>query len=77
MSALDRPAPPAGEEIHLPGPSLHPVLLTVGITLTLVGVTIAPVLVLAGVVLTVAVMAKWIAATRREMDELPREHAEP
>ena len=29
-------APPAGNEIHLPGPSLQPLLLTLGITATLV-----------------------------------------
>ena len=32
MSPLDPEIPPAGEEIHLPGGSLQPVLLTVGIT---------------------------------------------
>ena len=31
--------PPAGEEIHLPGPSLQPLLLTVGVTMLLIGVT--------------------------------------
>ena len=32
MSPLDPDVPPAGEEIHLPGPSIQPLLLTVGIT---------------------------------------------
>ena len=32
MSPLDRPVPPAGEDIHIPGPSIQPLLLTVGIT---------------------------------------------
>jgi len=36
-SPLERPAPPAGEEVHLPGGSLHPVLLTLGITVALIG----------------------------------------
>ena len=39
MSPLDPEVPPAGEEIHLPGPSLQPLLLTVGITIALIGVT--------------------------------------
>ena len=30
MSPLDRPVPPAGEEIHIPGPSIQPVLLAAG-----------------------------------------------
>ena len=31
MSPLDPEVPPAGEEIHLPGPSLQPLLLTIGL----------------------------------------------
>ena len=32
MSPVDRPVPPAGEEIHLPGGSAQPLLLAIGIT---------------------------------------------
>ena len=74
MSPLDRPVPPAGEEIHLPGGSLQPVLLTLGITLALIGVTVSMVLVIAGAVLSVAVIARWIMDARREIEELPLEH---
>ena len=34
-----RRAGPAGEEIHLPGPSIQPLLLAIGITVALLGVT--------------------------------------
>ena len=44
MSPLDPEVPPAGEEIHLPGPSLQPLLLTVGLTVALIGVTTSPVI---------------------------------
>ena len=42
MTEIDRehPAPPAGEEIHLPGPSLIPILSAAGITLAVIGTTI-------------------------------------
>jgi len=73
-SPLERPAPPAGEEVHLPGGSLHPVLLTLGITVALVGVTFSIVLVIAGSVLSLVVIAQWIAGARREMDSLPVHH---
>jgi hypothetical protein len=76
VSPLDRETPPAGEEIHLPGPSLQPLLLTVGITAALVGVTISIFLVIAGGILTVAVIARWITDTRRDVAELPLEHHE-
>jgi hypothetical protein len=74
LSPLDPEIPPAGEEIHLPGPSLHPLLLTVGITLALLGTTIYFPFVIAGVILSVWVVVAWIRSTRREMDELPLDH---
>lgn len=73
MSELDRPAPPAGEEIHLPGASIQPLLLTVGITMTLLGVTLGNFILFSGIVLTVWVTARWIADTRREMSHLPED----
>jgi hypothetical protein len=74
MSDLERGVPPAGEEIHLPGPTLQPVLLTVGITMALLGATTSIVLVIVGGVLSIAVIARWIADTRRDIGELPAEH---
>jgi hypothetical protein len=74
MSPVDPEVAPAGEEIHLPGPSLLPVLLTVGITVALLGVTTGWVLWVPGVLLSLAVVVRWIADTRREIDELPLDH---
>jgi len=71
MSPLDPQIPPAGEEIHLPGPSLLPLLTTVGITLALVGITFNLVLVIAGSLLTLVCIVRWIGDTRRDIDELP------
>jgi hypothetical protein len=66
--------PPVGEEIHLPGGSVQPLLLTIGITIALVGVTLGLPLVIAGLVLTVWVIVRWIADTRRDIAELPLHH---
>ena len=74
MSPLDPEVPPSGEEIHLPGGSIQPVLLTLGITVALVGVTVNIFLVIAGAILVVAVIIAWIRDTRRDIDELPLEH---
>jgi hypothetical protein len=74
MSPLDPDVPPAGEEIHLPGPSIQPLLLTVGITMALLGVTIFFPLVVAGLILSVWVIISWARGARREIDELPLEH---
>ena len=76
MSPLDPEVPPPGEEIHLPGGSIQPLLLTVGLTVALVGVTTNIFLVIAGAILAVAVVIAWIRDTRRDIAELPLEHAE-
>jgi hypothetical protein len=71
VSSLEPGVPPAGEEVHLPAPSILPVLTGLGITLTLVGVTTFIVLTYIGAVLTIACIARWIKDTRHAIDELP------
>jgi hypothetical protein len=76
VSPLDPEVPPPGEEIHLPGGSIQPLLLTVGLTVALVGVTTSIFLVIAGAILAVVVVIAWIRDARREIAELPLEHAD-
>ena len=71
MSPLDPETPPVGEEIHLPGPSVVPVLTAIGITLTLVGITTFIELTVIGALLTVACIVRWIKDTRHDIDQLP------
>jgi hypothetical protein len=73
MSPLDRPVPPTGEEIHIPGPSAHPILLTIGITVALLGVTLGPIVWIPGVVLALVVLVAWIRDARAEYEHLPLE----
>jgi Flp pilus assembly protein TadB len=68
------PAPPAGEEIHLPGPSILPLLCAIAITLIVIGTTITLVLSLIGLILLVIVVIRWVGDTRRDIAELPEEH---
>ncbi|HUA47838.1 MAG TPA: hypothetical protein VMA77_21545 [Solirubrobacteraceae bacterium] len=67
-------APPAGEEIHLPGPSLLPLACAVAITLTVIGTTINLILSAIGLVALVIIVIRWAADTRRDVAELPEEH---
>ena len=76
MSPLDPDVPPVGEEIHLPGPSILPVLTAVGVTLLLVGLTTFWELSIIGGVLTLVCVVRWIGDTRREVDALPLDHGE-
>jgi hypothetical protein len=68
--------PPTGEEIHLPGPSILPLLTAAGITLALVGVTTYWILSVAGGLLTIVCVWRWIGDTRRDIAQLPLEHSE-
>lgn len=74
MSGIDPNVPPTGEEVHLPGSSILPLLTAVGITLAIVGVTTSLILVIGGSILTIVCIARWIADTRREVNELPLDH---
>jgi len=68
--------PPTGEQIHLPGGSLQPLGLSVGLTLAIVGVTTSMILVVAGLLLSVVMLYGWIRDARREFHELPAEHGD-
>ncbi len=74
MSPLDRPVPPAGEEIHLPGGSLQPLMLAVGVTVALLGVTAGLPFIVAGCLLALFTLVRWVQDVRRDVDELPAHH---
>jgi hypothetical protein len=67
-------APPAGEAIHLPGPTYLPVVTAAGITIAVVGVVQNWILVALGLLITVFAVVRWIRDTRRDMAELPLQH---
>jgi hypothetical protein len=74
VSDIEQQAPPVGEEIHLPGPSMLPVLMAVGITLAVIGTTIDWLWSIIGVIIFILTLVLWIRDTRRDMSELPEEH---
>jgi hypothetical protein len=76
MSPLDPDVPPVGEEIHLPSPSILPVLTALGITLAIIGITTFIELTIIGGLLTIGCLLRWIKDARREINELPLDSAE-
>jgi hypothetical protein len=76
VSPLDPELPPVGEEIHLPGPSILPILTAVGITFALIGLTTFIEFTVLGGLLTIYCLVRWIKDTRSEIDELPLDSAE-
>jgi len=75
VSEIDQNVPPVGEEIHLPGPSLLPLTTAAGITLILIGTTVFWVYAAIGGIILIVSVVMWIRDTRREISELPEEHA--
>jgi hypothetical protein len=71
--------PPVGEEIHMPGPSVLPIITAGAITLIVVGTTvnlIFPGLIwsLVGLVVLIICLYLWISSTVRDVAALPEEH---
>jgi O-antigen ligase len=63
-----------GEQIHMPAPSILPILNATGLATAIVGITISPVLIIGGLLLFLGTAIVWIRGARREMEELPLEH---
>jgi O-antigen ligase len=74
MATIDTEAPPVGEEIHMPEPSLIPVLNAIGLSLAIVGITLSTFVTAAGLVLFLVTLVRWIRDARHEISELPAEH---
>jgi Flp pilus assembly protein TadB len=68
------PAPPPGEELHLPGPSILPFACAIAITLVIIGTTINIILSIVGLIALVIIVIRWVADTRRDVAELPESH---
>lgn len=74
MSSVETETPPVGEEIHLPGPSLLPLMSAIGITLIVVGTTLTLIFSFIGLIIFLVTTVMWIRDTRRDISELPDDH---
>jgi hypothetical protein len=73
-SPAETEAAPAGEHIHMPGPSLLPLLNASGLAMGIVGVTEGTHFLVGGLGLFLVTLVLWIRAAARETAELPAEH---
>ena len=75
MSEREHPVvPPAGEEIHMPAPSLIPIVNAAALAIAIVSITISwYVVALAGIVF-LGTTLRWILDVRRDIANLPLEH---
>lgn len=64
-------SPEGHDTIHLPPPSIWPVVLAIGIAALLLGLVLNRVLLLVGVLITAGSLALWVRDARREFRDLP------
>jgi hypothetical protein len=68
-------APPVGEEIHMPAPSILPLFNAAGLALAIVSLTLTWYLVAAGLIIFVVTSVRWIRDVRRDIADLPLDHS--
>jgi hypothetical protein len=74
VSPVEQDTPPVGEEIHLPGPTLKPLMCAIGITLMVIGTTLTWLISIVGLIIFLVTTVLWVADTRRDIEQLPDEH---
>jgi hypothetical protein len=72
--APQRSAPAAGEQIHMPEPSVLPLINAAALAIAIVSITISWWVVGAALVVFLVTTVRWIGDTRREIASLPLDH---
>ena len=67
--------PPVGEEIHMPAPSILPLINAAALSLGIVSITLSWWLVGVFGFLFLVTTIRWIADTRRDISQLPLDHS--
>jgi hypothetical protein len=71
----DGTVPPIGEEIHMPAPSIIPLINAAALALAIVSITLTWYLVIFGGIIFLWTTVRWIADTRRDIAALPLDHS--
>ena len=69
-------APPAGEQIHMPAPSVLPLINAAALAFAIISLTMSWWLVGFGVLVFIVTAIIWIGHTRRDIADLPLEHSD-
>jgi len=67
--------PPVGEQIHMPPPSILPLINAAGLALAIVSITLSWYLVAVGMIVFLWTTIRWVADVRRDIAELPLDHS--
>jgi hypothetical protein len=69
-----RAVPPVGEEVHMPEPSVLPLINAAALAIAIVSITISWYVVAAAGIVFLVTTARWIRDVRRDIAHLPLEH---
>jgi cytochrome c oxidase subunit IV len=68
-------APPVGEEVHMPAPSILPLINAASLAIAIVSITLSWWIVGAAMIVFLATAIRWVRDVRRDIAELPLEHS--
>jgi hypothetical protein len=69
-----RNVPPVGEEVHMPEPSVLPVINAAALAIAIVSVTLSWIVVILATAVFLGTTVKWVLDVRRDIADLPLEH---
>jgi hypothetical protein len=67
--------PPVGEEVHMPAPSVIPLINAAALAIGIVSITLSWWIVGAAMIVFLGTTIVWIRDVRRDIAELPLEHS--
>jgi hypothetical protein len=67
--------PPVGEEIHMPAPSILPLVNAAALSIAIVCITLSWILVAVFGFIFLVTTIRWVADTRRDIAALPLDHS--
>ncbi|MGZ8648914.1 MAG: hypothetical protein ACXW08_09840 [Solirubrobacteraceae bacterium] len=68
--------PPVGEEVHMPAPSVIPLINAASLALAIVAITLSWWIVGAAMIVFLGTTIRWVRDVRRDIAELPLEHSQ-
>jgi hypothetical protein len=68
-------APAVGEEVHMPAPSILPLINAAALALAIVSITISWWVVGFAMLVFLATTVRWVRDVRRDIAELPLDHS--
>ena len=67
--------PPVGEEVHMPAPSVLPLINAAALAIAIVAITISWWVVGVAMIIFIGTAVRWVRDVKRDIAELPLDHS--